>query len=60
MMHGVITKVYMEKFEPLIEGSNVYIIANGRITIVSRKYQPVESDNIVNFAHNYSKKVQRC
>jgi hypothetical protein len=49
----------MEKFKPVIEESNVYISANGRITIVSWKYQLVENDNIVNFTHNYFKKIQR-
>jgi hypothetical protein len=48
----------MEKFKPLIEESNVYISANGRITIVSWKYQLVENDNIVNFTHNYFKKFK--
>jgi hypothetical protein len=47
MMHCVISKVYMEKFKPLIEESNVYISANGRITIVSWKYQLVENNNII-------------
>ena len=32
MMHGVINKAYMEKFKPLIEEGNVYIIANVRAT----------------------------
>ena len=32
MMHRVINKAYMEKFKPLIEEGNVYIIANVRVT----------------------------
>jgi hypothetical protein len=28
MMHSVINKLYMEKFKPLLEKGNVYIIAN--------------------------------
>jgi hypothetical protein len=46
MMHGVINKVYTEKFKPLIEEGNVYIIANVRVTPAARKYWPVENDKI--------------
>ncbi|KAG2562939.1 hypothetical protein PVAP13_8KG304450 [Panicum virgatum] len=49
MMHGVINKVYMEKFKPLIEEGNVYIIANVRVTPAAQKYRPMENDKILNF-----------
>jgi hypothetical protein len=31
LMHGVINKIYMEKFKPLLEKGNVYIITNVRV-----------------------------
>ena len=40
MIHRVINKVYMEKFKPLIEEGNVYIIANVRVTPAAQKYRP--------------------
>jgi len=49
MMHRVINKAYMEKFKPLIEEGNVYIIANVRATPAAQKYRPVENDKILNF-----------
>ena len=49
MMHGVINKAYMEKFKPLIEEGNVYIIANVRATPATQKYRSVENDKIINF-----------
>ena len=49
MMHGVINKVYMEKFKPLIEEGNMYIIANVRVTPAAQKYRPMENDKILNF-----------
>lgn len=48
-MHGVINKVYMEKFTPLIEEGNVYIITNVRVTPAAVKYRPVENDKVLNF-----------
>jgi len=39
----------MEKFKPLIEEGNVYIIANVRTTPAAQKYRPVENDKILNF-----------
>ena len=49
MMHGVINKAYMEKFKPLIEEGNVYIIANVRVTPAAQKYWPMKNDKILNF-----------
>ena len=48
----------MEKFKPLNEEGNVYIIANVRVTPAAQKYQPVENDKILNFI-NYSRRDQR-
>jgi len=49
MMHGVINKAYTEKFKPLIEEGNVYIIANVRVTPAAQKYWPMKNDKILNF-----------
>lgn len=49
MMHGVINKAYTEKFKPLIEEGNVYIIANVRVTPAAQKYRPMKNDKILNF-----------
>nr|TKW28868.1 hypothetical protein SEVIR_3G357300v2 [Setaria viridis] len=49
MMHGVINKAYMEKFKPLIQENNVYIIANVKVKTAAKKYQPVENDKVANF-----------
>ncbi|KAG2616312.1 hypothetical protein PVAP13_3NG177796 [Panicum virgatum] len=45
----MINKAYMEKFKPLIEEGNVYIIANVRATPATQKYRSVENDMIINF-----------
>ncbi|KAJ1276844.1 hypothetical protein BS78_05G247100 [Paspalum vaginatum] len=49
MIHGVINKIYMEKFRPLIQEGNVYNIGNVKVTSAAQKYRPVENDKVVNF-----------
>jgi hypothetical protein len=48
-MHGVINKVCMEKFKPMVKEGEVYIITNVRVTTAAQKYRPVENGKVVNF-----------